>query len=329
MKKLLKNKRLISGLVALMLGAAILVMSLSLAWFYDSDTDESSGVITIGSLKIKAALVDDVLQDRRNTYPKTTEYYGKVAKIWKEGSIDAMVQVKLEALGCNPQSMDLPVIFDVLDKGYKSPGSKGYAKTWPLGVWYFPDNSYACIWYEGGDGNLYVEIQGGDDTHNFPPDILADQQGGDTSLYPNYDLHIAYNIEFPESARDADRWFDNADYNLLVEPYTFKVQISADGVQAFPELAREEYFATTFDILNDDYVLSIEYDALTGLYTATSIGAVDPGWDQINPEGDGMGVVPFSASSGPDLVKIAKLVQSLQDGTSKTALAAKYGITIG
>jgi len=336
MKTLLKNKKLISGLLALMLGVAILVMSLSLAWFVSED-DDVSGTITIGSLGIVVTLVDQLdASDPIDIYPETEYYFNQLAKVQKKGSIDAFVQINFQAIEAANGGIVPPVDFTVLEAGIPPiAGIPAPARAYPLGLW--SDSNYITdyAWYAGADGRYYVEMMG---------------SPGGAAFYANDELHFGYNIEFREPK------ISNL-LNDLTEPYSFDVKVSAKAVQCFPMAARVDYFNSirssadpalvldtvsytvggvtiSYDDVLDpsgnpyfnallDHVIVVDkanktvYDAATGAYLP---------FYSIEPEGVW---APFSAGSGPDLVAIAKVVNNLPEGALKFALAAKYGIVIG
>jgi len=338
MKKLFKNKRLISGLVALMLGVAILVMSLSFAWFFDEDEDESPGIITIGSLKIHAKLVDPdnpdngLVPDPQQSYPETTRYHDQIGKVWSTGSIDAMVQVNFEIdypAGYSAMNYDLPPVkFTFKDGGVPAPTAADEAKAWPLCVWIGVDDDGETLatyaWYEGADGKYYVSML-----------------GAGTPDYANDVLHFGYDIDFPEPD------FDNGLWNKQGDPFSFIVRLTAKGVQLLPLQAQVDYFnsirdssvpelvegpafvetnsgAKYFNLVNPAIlVINVDSEELEYGFYPSPYAPFDPGYDTIWPEGV---VSPFSAS---DIHVVAKLIQGLPECQLKADLAAVYGVSIG
>jgi len=338
MKTLLKNKRLISGLVALMLGVAILVMSLSLAWFTSEDED-TSGTITIGSLKVYTELIDLYPDDSNpnDAYPESEHYKWQLAKLWKKGSIDAFVQINLEAVlpaQAGPDVEVPPVELVIREDGIPNgaprndpdvmAGTHGHgARAYPLGLWMDLDGECSYAWFIGADGKYYVEMCGAGKN------------------YANDELHIGYSILFPEDK------LTNPKYNDLEEPYQFDVNLKVKGVQAFPETARIDYFGADLDagvppmtgeveVIDDFITIVTPWDKTNGVPWFTMMldhivivdRANEKAYDaalgiELYPDGENWSA--FSAGgNGPDLAAIAKVAEALPAGAVKAALLAKY-----
>ena len=180
MKKLMKNKRMISGLVATTLGVAILLMSLSLAWFTTSGGGKVNEIV-LGKLDIEGEL--DFEPEEVYLYPGTPTYFNQVAYIQNTGTLNALCQLDIKTT-IDKVGLPLtnPLIYTkiVEDATYDNydPSIK---KTHELGTWgmYDPDEGVftSYNWLKGADGKYYIEMFGNDELH-FAYDFILDKDLG-------------------------------------------------------------------------------------------------------------------------------------------------------
>ena len=301
MKTLLKNKKMISGLVATTLGVAILVMSLSVAWFSSGGSSTTS--ITLGQLSVDGQLYslgDDVDQN----YPGTNWYEGRAGWLQKGGNLSAFTQLDL-------------TVFVRQNPGYGT--WEGYANDWltviedgitdmvhPLGTWIGIGDAVRYIWFTGHDGKYYVEMDGNDRLHfaydlEIPTWLKNDFQAAAVSVNFNWDAVQAR--PDPEAIVDyfnipdlviADLEFDIGGFKFIAPGPAILGTTNAAGVN-------EPFFK-----IIDNLVM---YPPVNGL----------------NANGDGTTFSTFS--SGPSALEaLADYVQSLEDGWLKYSLCEAYGI---
>lgn len=177
--KILKNKRMLTGLIASLIGLSVLMTGLSLAWFTNSGAQPNSGVdlstlgVTVGLQKESFGIM----------YPGQN-YIDNIASIRNYGNIQTLVQLDLIAdvlIRSDADGNPLPEsqyytirapkeLFTIVEqeKGASRligfDGGKPVYETLahPLGDWFKPDFS---SWYHWGvlDGKLYVAMDGNDE----------------------------------------------------------------------------------------------------------------------------------------------------------------------
>ena len=284
MKTLLKNKKLLSGLVATMLGVAILVMSISLAWFTSEDKADA-GPISLGSFGVKTLL--EPIEDLGGKwgFPGSDVYYNQVGKVWKLGSIDGFVKVQLTIAG--ETDYVGPIYAQIKEDGV--PG-----RAYPLGIWiedpdYVEQNGapkpgdklVAYMWYIGQDGEYYVEIIG--------------EPGDD-------ELHFGYDIIFPT-------WMTLPN-DPLTPDLKFKVFSNVYGVQWYPFQARLDYFGAPdmdfWDLLYDNVIYVDRSGKAINFTTGEDVTLVDDATPPV--------FTPFSVSTVTKASAIQRLIDILPDG---------------
>ena len=314
MKTLLKNKRLISGLVATTLGVAILVMSLSFAWF--TSDGSAANTITLGSLKVTGGFYSLNEQGDQN-YPGTQYYHDQAAWLKKDGNLQGFVQLDMygiltqdPALGNGSGKVDWVSIKEEGVPAFtNSAGVDIPAKAHELGVWYNLANDDCYTWFIGADGKYYVEIDGNDR------------------------IHVGYDVDIPTDLGNA--WQGAA----------LEIKFDWLAVQARPQEAAVEVFGSAVPKMVmgfiDEGMGPVPAPIIDGTAVPNSSGVpvgkayfellkgffvYDPAdGPQLNPNGDGVYFSAFSVGVEP-LKAFEAYVQGLADDFwVKHVLIAEFG----
>ncbi|MCL2151890.1 MAG: hypothetical protein FWH57_02855 [Oscillospiraceae bacterium] len=223
MKKLMKNKRTITGLVAMTLGVAILLMGLSLAWF------TSSGGGTVNTIELGTLIVDGDLEIEDAglvfNYPGTEVYYEGVAWIKNVGSLNALCQLDIKTTIYDADAQGV-VTWGPVEDATKARveiiedettfindpfgAATVLKKTHELGTWgiYYPlsGDFDSYNWLVGADGKYYVQMFGNDDLH-FAYNLILDPSlyGDSTVANPKADYQGSFvDVQLKWNAVQAD-----------------------------------------------------------------------------------------------------------------------------
>ena len=180
MKTLFRNKKLMTGVITVMVGITILLAGIAFAWFFgaNGNFDEKFDAGDMGA-EADFDLAGKVLS--RPVLPGDTERgIGEITvpnDVVMHNENPMLVRVAVgasEIIAKNGDSLPTDALTFAMDEN----GEPGEA--WPLGFWMdvgtgaVPDylNAKTYLWLKGGDGNVYVEMYG-DDTLHYAFDIEA------------------------------------------------------------------------------------------------------------------------------------------------------------
>lgn len=166
MKKLFKNKKITTGIVATTAGVTVLLASLSLAWFISSGS-VAANTITMGTLDVTASLGAHEI----GVSEPGMDHYNQIGKIQNLGNLPTLVKLSLDSeitmadgTAGNAGLVDLELQLAGSD-GKFVPSGFGYdVKAHELGMWFDFDKNNVYMWGEL-DGDIYIAMQGDDELH--------------------------------------------------------------------------------------------------------------------------------------------------------------------
>ena len=204
MRVLFGSKKLRTGVIATLVGVAILLTGLTYAYF-SSRGSADVGKVTVGSLRVVATLED---ADDAFMGPGYTQD-GFIGTIQNKGTLEALTKIDfgynitiksdgngdpLDPADYYPAPADQQYIkVRLLEEGYQSPVDEDrYAHE--LGLWINNTNGNSYIWTNGADGNCYIIMVGSDVLH-FAYEIVVE---GDAP-FDYMDADIAITLDYVAS----------------------------------------------------------------------------------------------------------------------------------
>jgi len=204
MKVLFGNNKLRTGVIATLVGVAILLTGLTYAYF-SSRGSADVGNVTVGSLRVVATLEDT---DDAVMGPGYTQD-GLIGSIQNKGTLEAITKIDfgynitiksdgngdpLDPTDYYPAPADQQFIkVRLLEEGYESPVDPD-RYTHELGMWINAENGNSYVWTNGADGNTYIIMVGGDVLH-FAYEIVVE---GDAP-FDYMDADIAITLDYVAS----------------------------------------------------------------------------------------------------------------------------------
>ena len=204
MRKLFGSKKLRTGVIATLVGVAILLTGLTYAYF-SSKGSADVGSVTVGSLRVVATLedTDDALMGPGYTQD------GLIGTIQNKGTLEALTKIDfgynitiksdgngdpLDPADYYPAPADQQYIkVRLLEEGYQSPYDPD-RYTHELGLWLNNTNGNVYLWTLGADGNTYIIMAGNDELH-FAYEIIVE---GDAP-FDYMDADIAITLDYVAS----------------------------------------------------------------------------------------------------------------------------------
>jgi len=292
MKALFKNKKLMTGVIAVMVGVTILLAGLTMAWFTSSGTGPTTNSVSAGVLRVSADL-GLLEQNMVPIYPG--DLIPGVGRLNAEvsGRVGALSRLDLSAvvtLADGSWSGETDIITIAFNPdGYDDPYGDTGLKAYPLGCWFNSVTETMALWQKGLDGRIYVVVWGNTDdggAHGSP-------------------LHFAYDVFF-----DGAKNFAHPVDNNLLQGCTVEASVAWLSTQNLPLAA----ITDVFPYITDPTVYFEDF-----MYFDTAIGMDVPvffefdGSNPLNP-----GISPFGAG-GPSS-KVAKFLDGIEDGFWKDKL---------
>ena len=250
MKKLLSNKKVMSGVVASLVGVSVLLTGLTLAWFTDGGRADI-GTATLGKFGVKLTAAEVPLDifnqpgvEFRNELAtiQNTEDIFAIAKISLDATVDGDVSSNLVSLWQKDGAVE--VYEGVLEK----------RNALPLGMWMSASGGF-YNWGYDADGNVYVEL-GGKDVLDFAYTLKA--LGTMDNTYQGKEVKVELVMEATQGTFDEaikqELGIDRKDIKwYLDEPFEDKFDeglcVLAEGLRWFllPEKTRSFSAASSFD----------------------------------------------------------------------------------
>jgi len=167
------NKKMMTGVIAIMVGITILLAGLALAWFTSGGTD--TGTINFGTIGVFATL--DIPNNDLGAfqgYPVKDGFMNQIGWVESTGTLDALVEFNLSVIVDGWYVAD--PAGDVLGLEFVVEGVPG--KAYPFGYWAdFSSSNIAdwgvYLWQMGTNGKTYLWTAGNDILH-FGYNVLID-----------------------------------------------------------------------------------------------------------------------------------------------------------
>ena len=232
MKKLFKNKKLMAGVITVMVGITILLAGIAYAWFFGSGIDETNATGETDDMDVVCSLDADTEVFYRAIVPgDEMDGIGWIQpeglKVWN-GSTGMLVKLNFDEIQLTDAAGDpVPLLADssdpttaVITLGLKEDGYYDdyidMQTAFPMGCWYGTDANGDWVmyqWCKGDDGDYYVEIFGNDTLH-FGYTVEASGRYM-TNKYRNVDIDLNFswnwiqlgNVE--KALKDLDEDFED------------------------------------------------------------------------------------------------------------------------
>ena len=212
--KLFKNKKVMSGIIASMVGVAILMTGMTFAWFTSSGS--VSNDFTMGTLEVQGGLVN---AEFPVMYPGEVKV-NNIGWIQNTGNLAAFAELDLivEVILANGTVLTNPdvVTVEIQKEGNVLLGSG--QKVHPLGFWYREDGTDFYIWGKGPNDKLFVTMEGNDRLH-FAYTVKTDGPGmGNEFMGATVRVRLAWRATqaLPEVTKDFfGFYFDDIDWDYF------------------------------------------------------------------------------------------------------------------
>ena len=212
--KLFKSKKVMSGLIASMVGVAILMTGMTFAWFTSSGSAASD--FSMGTFGVQAELVDAEFPIMNPGEVK----FNNIGWVRNTGNLAAVAELSLTVevvladgtVQTNPPAVSIELQKDGSTSSF--PGQKVH----PLGAWYRVVGPEFYIWGKGPGDKLFVAMDGNDK------------------------LHFAYTVKTNGPAMGNE--YMGA---------TIRVRLAWRATQVVPEGAFSDFFGFAFDAVDWDY----------------------------------------------------------------------------